>query len=71
MSNNETTPSKAPTHIAYQKRMQGDKAFFNRIGAAWPTKSGTGFSIQLDAVPLDGRIVLTLASEKKPADGEK
>jgi hypothetical protein len=65
MSNTETTSSKAPTHIAHQARGQGEKKFWTRIGAAWPTKSGDGFNIQLDVVPLDGRIVLLPASEKK------
>jgi hypothetical protein len=28
------------------------------IGAAWPNKDGDGFSLTLDALPVDGRIVL-------------
>ena len=43
---------------------KGEKGYFTRIGAAWPTKNGNGFNIQLDAVPLSGRITLMLASEK-------
>lgn len=30
----------------------------NRIGAAWPTKDGTGLVIDLDAYPVNGRIVI-------------
>lgn len=62
---NETAASKSPSHIAYQVRDGKDKGYFTRIGAAWPHKDGNGFNIQLDAVPLDGRITLRLASEKK------
>jgi hypothetical protein len=40
-------------------RGEGQKDIWTRIGAAWPHGSGNGLSIQLDALPLDGRIVLT------------
>ena len=64
MSTTETTSSKAPTHVAYQVRnREGKKGIWTRVGAAWPQKGG--FSIQLDAIPLDGRIVLHVASEQK------
>jgi hypothetical protein len=62
----ESTPSKGPAYIAYQIRgKEGEKGYFTRIGAAWPQKTGKGFNIQLDAVPLDGRIALCLPSEAK------
>jgi len=62
----ETAGSKSPSHIAYHVRnREGGKGFFTRIGAAWPTKDGKGFNVQLDCVPLDGRITLLLPSEKK------
>ena len=61
---NETAGSKTPSHIAYQVR-EGGKGFFTRIGAAWQHKDGKGFNVQLDCVPLDGRISLRVASEKK------
>ncbi len=64
MSDNNA--SKAPSHLAYHVREgSGDKGFWNRIGAAWQHKDGKGFNIQLDVVPLDGRITLRVASEKK------
>ncbi len=34
------------------------KAWYTRIGSAWPIKSGKGLSIQLDALPVNDRIVL-------------
>jgi hypothetical protein len=62
----ETASSKTPSHIAYQVRdREGGKGFFTRIGAAWQHKDGKGFNVQLDCVPLDGRISLRVASEKK------
>jgi len=60
--------SKKPTLIAYTVKERGDgqKHIWTRIGAAWPHGSGTGFTLQLDTLPLDGRIVLT---EPKDDDG--
>lgn len=61
-----TTPSSnAPTHVAYQVRDGKDKGFWTRVGAAWQHKDGKGFNLQLDAVPLDGRIQLRVATEQK------
>jgi hypothetical protein len=63
--NTQPASSNSPSHIAYQVReRKGQKSIFARIGAAWPNKNGTGFNIQLDAVPLSGRITLLLPSEK-------
>jgi hypothetical protein len=37
----------------------GQKArSWTRIGVAFPHKDGTGFNVELNALPLDGRIVL-------------
>lgn len=63
---NTTNTGKQPTHIAYQVRdREGGKAFWTRIGAAWQNSDGKGFNIQLECVPLDGRITLRIVSEKK------
>ena len=60
--------NKQPSMIAYTVKEHGDgaKAIWKRIGAAWPHDSGTGFMLQLDTLPLDGRIVL---SEPKDEEG--
>jgi hypothetical protein len=64
MSNTQT--NKMPSHIAYQVRdRDGKKGFWTRIGSAWPNADGKGFNIQLEVVPLDGRITLRVATEKK------
>lgn len=63
---NDNAASKAPSHVAYQVRdREGKKGFWTRIGSAWAHADGQGFNIQLDCVPLDGRITLRVASEKK------
>jgi hypothetical protein len=57
--------AKAPTHVAYHVRDMGDgKGFWTRIGSAWANKDGKGFNIQIDIVPLNGRITLRVAEEK-------
>lgn len=59
--------SKAPTHTAYHVRDRGEgkQSFWTRIGSAWPHKDGNGFNLQIDVVPLDGRITLRVVSDKK------
>ena len=52
--------SKKPTLIAYSVReREGQKAIWTRIGAAWPHGNSKGFNIQLEALPMGDRIVLT------------
>ena len=63
----KTTTSKTPSHVAYQVRdgKDGGKGFWTRIGAAWPHSDGKGFNLQLDSIPLDGKIALRLPTEKE------
>lgn len=56
---------KAPTHIAYHVRETGANSFWTRIGSAWQHDDGQGFNIQVETVPLNGRIVLRTQSDKK------
>jgi hypothetical protein len=66
--NTETKPatSKMPTHSVYQvKDREGRKAIWVRIGSAWAHADGKGFNVQIECVPLDGRITLRVATEKK------
>ena len=65
-TNNRPASSKAPSHIAYHVRdRENGKSFWTRIGSAWPHADGNGFGLQLETVPLDGRITLRIAAEKK------
>ena len=48
-----------PSLIAYQVRDgKDDQSYWDRVGVAWSNRDG-GFTVQLHAIPLDGRIVLT------------
>jgi len=66
---NKKNGSKAPAFIAYQVRdREGATGIFTRVGAAWAHNDGNGYNIQLDCVPLDGRVVLrTPLPEKESA----
>jgi hypothetical protein len=55
-----TMSTQKPTLLAYavKERGKGKKAIWTRIGAAWPHGKSAGLSIELEALPLDGRVVL-------------
>ena len=63
----ESSKGSKPTHSAYvvKESSTGGKSFWNRIGSAWKHKDGDGFNIQLECIPLDGRITLRVNDEKK------
>ena len=67
MTDTNTQPtSKAPSHVAYQVRdRKGGNSFWTRIGSAWAHADGKGFNIQIETVPLNGRITLRVATETK------
>jgi hypothetical protein len=68
MSTSETTPAgngtNKPSHVAYQVRDGKDTGFWTRIGVAWTSRDGKGFVIQLNAIPLDGKIILRVPEPK-------
>jgi hypothetical protein len=65
-SSSNTARSNSPSHIAYQVQdRDGQPGFWTRIGGAWQHKDGNGFTLQLAVVPLDGRITLRVASDRK------
>ena len=54
-----------PSHFAYNVRnREGGDNYWIRIGSAWAHADGNGFNIQLETVPLDGRVALRTATEK-------
>ncbi len=57
-------PGRKPTHRLYRVVGDGKLATWTPIGAAWPNKDGMGFSIQLDAIPREGRVMLRVITEK-------
>lgn len=66
MSNTNTEP-KRPTHNIWRVTGDGENARWVKVGAAWPHKSGGGFNLVFDAVPVSGRTVLRKIKAKAPA----
>jgi len=65
MTDSKPSTTKTPSHTAYHVRDGGkDQSFWTRIGSAWAHADGQGFNIQVDTVPLDGRITLRHPSDK-------
>jgi len=64
--NDTKTNDRSPSHVAYQVRdREGRKGIWTRIGSAWAHADGNGFNIQIDVVPLGGRITLRVPSDRK------
>jgi hypothetical protein len=57
-----------PNYRAYTviKRGEGQDDFWLAIGAAFQHQDGDGYNIVLQALPIDGKIVLRLPKEEKP-----
>ena len=50
--------SRQPTHKAFSViKREGKEDYWLEIGVAFPHKDGRGFTIKLQAFPLDGKIV--------------
>jgi hypothetical protein len=64
-------PGRKPTHRLYRVQGDGDGAIWTPIGAAWPHSDNLGFSVAFDAIPLTGRIVLRLISERAEEAGDQ
>jgi hypothetical protein len=60
----KTATSRTPTHFAYNVRnREGGDNYWIRIGSAWAHADGNGFNIQIETVPLDGRVALRIAAQ--------
>jgi hypothetical protein len=57
-----------PSHILYHGRNTGkdnaSKKTWMRIGAVWPNKSGKGFNLTWDPVPLGDGVTVMLPYDK-------
>ena len=62
------TTTKKPAFIAYAVTGEGKQTFWTRIGSAWPQASGEGFNIELNALPVNGRIILMLPKVEQGVD---
>lgn len=54
---------KAPDFIAWHVLQKGEKTFWNKVGACWQHKDKKGMTLQLEVVPINGRIVLRVPTD--------
>lgn len=51
--------SNDPVLLAYTaRRGKNNRIYWSRIGQAYPHDIGAGLTVTLDALPIDGRIIL-------------
>jgi len=59
-----------PTYFAYsvteREGNEGEEGrdFWTKIGAAWPHKDGKGFTVSLEAIPVNARLLLREPEER-------
>lgn len=62
MANNQQ-----PTHRAYTVvKREGQDDFWLSIGAAFAHQDGKGFNVTLQALPIDGKVVLRVPQADEP-----
>ena len=66
MSEQPKTTNKVAFY-AYTAEDRGDKTYWNRIGVAFRTKSGTGINVILSSLPVNGKVTLLAPDEKAEA----
>ena len=70
-SNNESSAQR-PALIAFNVTESTDgKGYWNRVGAAWEHKDGKGYEVDLDSVPVNGRITLRELRDEQMIDYEE
>ena len=69
MTTSTQSTSAPPTHRLYVVTNNGTSASWREIGAAWPNKDGLGYSLNCAAIPLQGRIVMRVITEKPASKG--
>ncbi len=68
----QTLPlGRKPTHRLFRVVGDGESSIWTPIGAAWPNKDGLGFSINCEALPLSGRIVMRTITERSKAEAHQ
>ncbi len=64
----ENKPTHYVYHVAEKEQTEGEekRGFWTKIGAAWAHGDGKGFTLAIDLLPLNGRIVLREPREDEP-----
>lgn len=62
-----TEQTNRPAFRLYTVTGENDQTRWTDIGVAWRTRDGKGFTLSLNALPLNGRIVMREATQKEAA----
>ena len=65
----EQASGKKPTHRLYIVTGEGEKAIWRPIGAGWSHSDGKGMNLNVDALPLQGRLVMREIKAKDADQG--
>lgn len=68
--NTAQTEAKAPDFIAWNVTKKGDKSYWHKIGAGWEHKDKKGLTLQLEVLPIGGRVVLRHPSDNAGKGGQ-
>ncbi len=65
-------PKLKPYLLGYTVREAAgsDKSYWSKVGIAWAHKDGLGYNVQMDALPVDGKLVLRTVPDDHDETGE-
>jgi hypothetical protein len=62
--------SKRPSHRAFVNLGDEKQKYWREIGAMWPHKDGSGFTLKLDLIPTSAREIVIRVAKDDEKDGE-
>ena len=57
-----------PSHRVYAVTKNGERSFWQPIGAAWVHSDGWGFNVKIDYLPLNGAEIVIRKPKVEEAD---
>jgi hypothetical protein len=57
-----------PSHRVYAVTKNGNRNYWQKIGAVWPHGDGEGFNLKLDYLPLNGAEIVIRKPKADEAD---
>ena len=63
-----STPTNRPSRRVYAVTKNGERSFWQPIGAAWVHNDGWGFNVKLDYLPLNGAEIVIRKPKGEEAD---
>jgi len=65
MADKQTSETNAPDFIAWHVSEKGENSYWHKVGASWYHRDKKGLTLNLETLPINGRIVL-----RQPKDDE-